>query len=98
MSKVLARTQNLDGDHLILDAGYDPATGVYFLDVSQAGSSTESPEYESMFMHPRGLTTYNLTDLATDLERLIGRSLPQVTDAIIELGPVPNARRHLGTL
>ncbi|PIG98325.1 hypothetical protein [Deinococcus sp. UR1] len=96
MSKVLASTQLPDGTTLSFDAGFDPPLNIHFLDVYREGQ--EDPVFESLFHHPGGRFAYSIADLTADVTRLAGHPLPELTAAIIALGPVPNEVRDLGRL
>lgn len=97
MSRITARTQDAQGQPLFLAAGFDPGTGVHFLDVFAGHDDEDLPIYDSMFAHPRGLIAYNLEDLAADLTRHVGRPLDALVEAV-RTTPTDTSPRHLGHL
>jgi len=85
------------GRFVQLAAGYDPALSVYFLDVFDLRYEDADPIYDSMLTHPAGKSTYGLTELAADVERLLGYAVPFLISRV-EKSPPGQFVEHLGRL
>lgn len=97
MSRLILNALDAQGRFVQLAAGYDPALNVHFLDVFDLRHENADPSYDSMFEHPAGRSTYGLTELAADVERLFGYALPFLISRV-EKSPPGQFVEHLGRL
>lgn len=97
MSRLILNALDAHGRFVQLAAGYDPALSVHFLDVFDLRYEDADPIYESMFEHPAGRSTYGLTELAADVERLLGYAVPFFISQV-QKSPPGQFVKHLGGL
>ncbi|WP_157451528.1 hypothetical protein [Deinococcus aquatilis] len=97
MSRLMINALDAHGRFVQLAAGYDPALSVHFLDVFDLRSPDADPIYDSMFEHPAGKSTYGLTELAADVERVLGHPLPLLI-SLVQKSPPGQFVKHLGGL
>jgi hypothetical protein len=95
MKQFTVNTVDAQGRSVQLAAGYDPSLSVYFLGLLDLNNDDADPLYESLYDHPAGRSTYGLTELAADIDRLVGRSVPVLLQAV-QTSPTGEFVQYLG--